>query len=230
MGGAAGKTLLALALASLLALAAVGCGSGDSTSSTATGSTATEQTTTSAQEADDNGAAEKQPGDDKGGSGKGGDDSSSGSGQASSAGEGSSSFRTKGGDNSIQNFGDEADESEREAAEANIDAYLQARADGDWQKSCEYLAEAAVKPIEQLAQSSPQLKGKGCGAIIGALSAQLPASSRANPLVSGIASLRIEGDRGFALFHGPKGTDYFIPLVKEGDEWKVGALAASEFP
>lgn len=231
MGGTAGKTLLALMLAAVLALVAVGCGDSSSSDTTATATTGAGQTTTGGQQGDDNsGAAEKQSGGDKGGSQESGDDSSSGGSQGSSAGEGSASFRTTGGDNSIQNFGDEADESEREAAEANIDAYLEARAKGDWAKSCENLAKAAVQPIEQLAKSSPQLKGKGCGAIIGALSAQLPASSRANPLVSGVASLRIEGERGFALFHGPGGTDYFIPLVKEDGEWKAGALAASEFP
>lgn len=231
MGGTAGKTLLALMLAALLALAAVGCGGGGDSGSTAGTATVGGQTTSGGEQGDDHGTAEKQPGDDKGGSKESNDESSSsGGGQSASAGEGSASFRTRGGDNSIQNFGDEADESEREAAEANIDAYLEARADGDWKKSCEYLAKTAIQPLERLAESSPQLKGKGCAAIIGTLSAQLPASSRANPLVSGVASLRIEGDRGFALFHGPRGTDYFIPLAKEGGEWKAGALAASEFP
>ena len=230
MGGTAGKTLLALALAALLALAAVGCGgsSDDSAATTTTTTDAGQTTTRSSREGDDNGGGGKEHGDDSGGSREGGDDS--GGGKGSGAGEGSTSFRTKGGDNSIQDFGDEADESERRAAEANVDAYLEARAKGDWKKSCEVLAKAAIKPLEQLSESSPQLKGKGCAAVIGALSAQLPSSSRANPLVGGVASLRIEGDQGFALFHGPHGTDFFIPLTKEGDEWKVGALAASEFP
>lgn len=231
MGGTVGKTLLALLLAALLALAAVGCGGSSDSSTTGDATTAAGQTTSPGKQGDDHGRSEKQQGEDKGGSKEGNDDSSSsGGGQASTAGEGSASFRTKGGDNSIQDYGDEAAESEREAAEGNIDAYLGARANGDWKKSCEYLAKAAIQPLEQLAESSPQLKGKGCAAIIGALSAQLPASSRANPLVSGVASLRIEGDRGFALFHGPRGTNFFIPLVKEDGEWKVGALAASEFP
>jgi hypothetical protein len=218
-------------LAALLALAAVGCGGGSDDSSTAApATTGAGETTSSSQGGEDHGSAERQPGDDKGGSKQGGDDSSSGGSQSSSAGEGSAPFRTKGGDNSIQDFGDEADSGEREAAETNIEAYLEARAKGDWAKSCEMLAAGAIKPLEQLAQSSPQLKGKGCAAIIGALSSQLPASSRANPLTQGVASLRIEGDQGFALFHGPHGTDYFIPLAKEGDQWKVAALAASEFP
>jgi hypothetical protein len=231
MGGTAGKTLLALTLAALLALAAVGCGgSSDDSSTAATVTTGAGETTPGNPESDDQGSTRKQPGDDKGGSKQSGDDSSSGGSQSSSAGEGSTGFRTKGGDNSIQDFGDEADAGEREAAEANVEAYLEARAKGNWAKSCELLAAGAVKPLKQLAQSSPQLKGKGCAAIIGALSSQLPASSRANPLTQGIASLRVEGDQGFALFHGPHGTDFFIPLAKEGDQWKAAALAASEFP
>lgn len=230
MGGTAGKTLLALTLAALLALAAVGCGGGEDSGTSAATTTEAAQAQGN-QQADDKGrAGEKESGDDKGGSKESGDDSSSGGGQGSSPGEGSASFRTKGGDNSIQNFGDEADESEREAAEANINGYLEARADGDWKKSCEYLAKGAVKPLEQLAESSPQLKGKGCAAIIGALSAQLPASSRANPLVGAVAALRLEGDQAFALFRGPHDVKFFIPLAKEDGEWKVGALAASEFP
>lgn len=46
----------------------------------------------------------------------------------------------------------------------------------------------------------------------------------------GIASLRVEGDRGFALYHGAKDVGYFVPMVKEEGEWKVGALAPSDFP
>jgi hypothetical protein len=217
MGGTAGKTLLTLALAALLALGLAACGGGgDSTQSTAT-ATAGGEATTPPSNGDAKPGSEKQAGGSKGGGGKesGGSATTGGSGKD----EGSASFRTRGGDNSIQNFGDEAGTSERDA-----------RAKGDWGGSCKYLATAAVKPLEQLAASSPQLKGKGCAAIIGALSTQLPASSRANPVGQGVASLRVEGEQGFALFHGPKGVNYFVPMVKEGDGWKVGALAPSEFP
>lgn len=231
MGGTAGKCLLVLAVAALIAFAAGGCGGGsDDSGTTATTATDSGKAAPSSQPGDDKGGSERPAGDDKGGAGEAGDDSTSDGGSAGSAGEGSAAFRSKGGDNSIQEFGDEADEGERQAAEDSVNGYLQARADGDWKKSCEYLAAGAVKPLEQLAESSPQLKGKGCAAIIGALSAQMPASSRSNPLVDGVAALRIEGDQAFALFHGPQGTDFFIPLAKEGDEWKVAALAASEFP
>ncbi len=230
------KTLLTVATAALLAFGLLACGGGDDDSTSAPTATApsgggNDATNPTPGDADRDGN-EKQAGDDKGGSPDNGD-SSSGDAESSGgsgAGEGSDAFRTPGGDNSIQDYGDEADSDQREAAEASIVAYLDARAAGNWAESCEYLATAAVEPLEQLAESSPQLKGKGCAAIIGALSAQLPASSRANPVTEGIASLRFEDERGFALFHGRGGVDFFLPVVEEDGEWKVGALAPSEFP
>jgi hypothetical protein len=95
---------------------------------------------------------------------------------------------------------------------------------------CASLAKAAVAPIEQLAARTPQLRGNGCAKVLEKLTARAPSSTRKNTLSGGIASLRVEGDRGFALYHGTGGVDYFVPMAKEDGEWKVGAIAPSEFP
>lgn len=225
------KKLLALALFALLVAGLAACGgSGDSgsTQSTATASSPSTSTTPSS---DGSGANEKQAGGEKGGSG--GDSGGSAGGNSTSGGgsdEASAEFRTPGGDNSIQDYGQEADSAELAEAEEAIVAYLDARASSNWEESCEYLAKMAREPIEKLAESSPQLKGKKCGAVIAALSGRLPKAALASPVVEGIAAVRFRGDRGFALFHGPKGTDFFISLVREDGQWKVGSLAASEFP
>jgi hypothetical protein len=149
-------------------------------------------------------------------------------GPGSPSDEASASFRTPGGDNSIQNFGEEADSAEVEAATTTLTAYLQARAEEDWVGACTNLARETIEPLEQLASRSPRFKGKGCATILAAFSAGTPSS--VNTLADGIASLRAEGERGFALYHGAEGADYFIPMTKENGEWKVGALAPSEFP
>jgi hypothetical protein len=143
---------------------------------------------------------------------------------------GSTAFRTPGGDNSVQNFGEEADAAEAEAASATLASYMRARAEDDWAKQCATLAQLTIEPLQQLASRSPQLKGKDCAAILTALIASTPRSTRVDTMTDGIASLRVEGDRGFALYHGAEGVDYFVPMVKEGGEWKVGALAPTEFP
>jgi hypothetical protein len=199
------KLVLPLALLALLAFGLSACGGGDST----TGSTAaTTQESTAPS-----------------GEGQGSDQ-----GKEESADEASASFRVKGGDNSIQDYGEEADSSEVAAASAALSSYLKARAAGNWATQCAELAKSAVAPLEQLGANSPQLKGKGCAAILKLLMGRAPASTRANPLSGDVASLRFEGDRGFALFHGAGGTDYFVAMVKEDGKWKVGAIAPSEFP
>jgi hypothetical protein len=223
------KSLLALAVVALLAFGLSACGGGDdSTDSTATTAQESTATTPSQGGSDDQGQQQTQGEDQNGGQGQGSEDPSGS--EDSSAEEGNASFRTPGGDNSIQNYGEEPDGSEVEAAEAVLDDFMEARAASDWSGICASLAAAAVAPLEDLAAKASQLKGKGCPAILAALLSRAPASSRANTLTDGIASFRVEGDRGFALYHGPKGVNYFVPMVKEDGEWRVGSLAPSEFP
>ena len=223
------KLALALALVVLLAAAFSACGGDDSDSSSAA-STAPAPEKNSGGDATEPDQSGKPDGGGEEESGSGGSDSAADSG-GSSSGEGSASFRSPGGDNSIQDFGKEADSSEREDAAAALRAFLQARAKGDWATQCDNLAKAAIAPLEELIARSSQIKGKGCAAALEALTGGAPASTRASPLTSaGVASLRFEGDRGFALFHGAGGSDYFVPMAKEDGEWKVGAISPSEFP
>jgi hypothetical protein len=168
------------------------------------------------------------------GGGDSGDSTSASTGETGAAGksegrEGSASFRTAGGDNSVQNFGEEADEEEADAANTALDDYLRARAEGNWDEQCEYLAKATLQPLEQLFAKSQQVKGSGCAATLAAFGSGAPASTRVDTLTgSGIASLRAEDKRAFALYHGTHGVDYFISMSKEDGEWKVAALSPTE--
>ncbi len=164
-----------------------------------------------------------------------GSDGSDASTDASTAAEGtalagSASFRTRGGDNSVQNFGEEAAAAEVDAAAAVLASYLRARAGSDWARQCAYLSRPTVEPLEDLVARSPQLEGKECETALEALVGRTPASLRANTMTDGVASLRVEGQRGFALYHGPEGVDYFMLMLKEDGEWKVGGLAPTAFP
>jgi hypothetical protein len=194
------KLTLALALVALLAAALTACGGGDSEGSTTPPTGPATEETTAA---------------------------------PTTAGEGSGSsaeFRTPGGDNSIQNFGEESDAIEVAAATSILGDYLEARSQDDFGGQCASLARSVVAPLEDLASRSPQFGKKGCAAVLATLLAGAPSSTRVNTMSSGIASLRVGDDRAFALYHGPRGVDYFVPLVKEDGEWKVGALEPTEFP
>jgi hypothetical protein len=136
-------------------------------------------------------------------------------------------FEVKGGDNSIQRFGSEADSSELDAAAAALQGFFDARVAGDWAGACTYLSKGAVEGFEQLAGGSKQLKGAGCGAILGTLSEGVPKGALEEAAQVDAGALRVEGERAFLLYHGAQGVDYAIPIAEEGGEWKVAALAGT---
>ena len=139
--------------------------------------------------------------------------------------EASASFFNPGGKNRVPKFGEEAEEDEREAASDVLEENLQARADGEWATQCDTLTTARVTNVKEA----------GGGSCASALKGQaLPLSEskavRANTMDGPIDALRVEGNRGFALYHGKNGKDYAMPMKKEDDEWKVSSLTESELP
>jgi hypothetical protein len=140
--------------------------------------------------------------------------------------EASASFLKPGGNNRIPKFGEEADEDEREAASAVLEESLQARAAGDWVKQCETLTTGRVNNVKEGGE------GESCASVLKSQALPLSGSEavRANTMRGPIDALRMEGDRGFALYHGKNGKDYAMPMKKEDDEWKVSSVTESELP
>jgi hypothetical protein len=141
------------------------------------------------------------------------------------SGGGSSQFAHQGGDNSIQESGTEASETQRNEAAAVLHAYLDARVAGHWDEACFYLSASAVALLEQFAERFGKDKGiTTCPQVLEALAegsspAELEAAAKAD-----VGSLRTEGDHGFLLYRGAGGVAYAIPMVSEGGVWKVGAV------
>lgn len=143
------------------------------------------------------------------------------------SGGGSTQFRTEGGDNSIQEFGNESDESElQEAAQVVHDFYV-ARTQEEWGKACSYLAKSNIEQLEQLGSQSPQFKNSGCAPILKAFTRPVPASVNREITTVDAGSLRQEGEQGFLIYYGAGHTTYAMPLKSEGDTWKVAALSGS---
>jgi hypothetical protein len=143
------------------------------------------------------------------------------------SGGGSAQFRVKGGDNSIQNFGEESGESElKEAAEA-LHGFYVARAEENWGRACGYLEKTMVAQLEQLASQSSQLQGKGCAGALKAFTRPLPASVRRETTVVDAGSLRHEGERAFLIYRGEGNAVFAVPMRQEEGAWKIGALAGT---
>jgi hypothetical protein len=143
------------------------------------------------------------------------------------SGGGSEQFRAKGGDNSIQEFGEESGESElQEAAEA-VHGFFVARAEGEWAEACEHLSKAMTEQLEQLAASSTALKDKRCASFLESFTARLSASEWRETTTVDAGSLREDGEQSFLIYYGPKKEVFAMPLQLEDGEFKVGALSGN---
>jgi hypothetical protein len=148
---------------------------------------------------------------------------------SSGSGGGAASFRAPSGDNSIPDYGSEAPPSERERAATALAAFLRARASGQWSTACTYLAAATRTQLERLLGGAKAKTG-GCARILAELSKGSAAHAETLTLTAGVAALRIKGTSAFALFHGPKGSKYVMPMRNEGGAWKMSQFAPLPYP
>lgn len=144
------------------------------------------------------------------------------------SGGGAAQFQRKGSDNSIQEFGREGGGSEFADAAAVLHSFLDARAAGRWEDACSYLAAQAVASLEQFAAAnSGETALDGCPQVLEALSSGAGTAGLRAAAKVDVGSLRVQGGRGFLLYHGPQGVDFAMPVVLEGGEWKLSAPEAT---
>lgn len=226
------KTLVAVLTALLLAAGPLACGGDDDASSTTAAQTPTakaaggEESRGGDAKADDGTKAAGSSGDDAGSSGDGGSDFVPKRHEDSAGG--SEQYRVKGGDNSVQEFGAEAESSEFEAAAQALHNFLDARAAGDWDAACEYMSEATVASFERLAARGEQGGGASCGETLeGLINPNAKQALNEEAENADVGSLRVEGEQAFVIYTGIDGTVMAMPMANEGGEWKVAGLAGT---
>jgi hypothetical protein len=139
------------------------------------------------------------------------------------SGGGAEQFRSKGGDNSVQEFGGEEDDSELEAAAQVVHDFYVDRAVGDWEGACSHMSRMLREQLEQLASKS---EVKGCAPFLEAFTSHLSAATWREITAIDAGSLRRDGESGFLIYNGAKKTVYAMPLKEEDGEWRVTALSA----
>jgi hypothetical protein len=144
------------------------------------------------------------------------------------SGGGAAQFHRQGGDNSVQEFGQEGGGSAMESAAAVLHAYLDARVAGRWEDACSYLAADVVASLEQFAAANgSEAQLETCPQILQTLSSGAGAAGLRGAAEVDVGSLRVQGGRGFLLYHGPRGVDFAMPVVLEGGEWRLAAPDAT---
>jgi hypothetical protein len=161
-----------------------------------------------------------------------GSSGSSSSTDATSSGGSSAEFIKPGSKNVAAKFGTEADDAEREAASQVLEGNLEARAAGNWAAQCASLSAKTQKTIEESPSVTPGGKPVGCAQSLETQAQPVSATKevRANTMTGPIAVLRVKGNKAFALYHGTKGKNYTIPMVKEDGTWKVDSVLTQEIP
>lgn len=229
-------TLAAALVAFLLALGVTACGGGDDSDSTATDASGQQQA--QADQASQDADQGNNDGTGSGSSASNPDDSESKSGgddasdfvpkKHNDSGGGGEQFKVKGGDNSVQEFGEEAEGEEFDAAAVALHNFLDARAEGNWAAACQYMASSVIESFEKLAAQAEQIEDTSCGGILEKLTN--PAAKQAlkeEAAKANVGSLRIEDGQAFVIYTGIEGTVMAMPMANEGGEWKVGSLAGT---
>ena len=139
----------------------------------------------------------------------------------------------KGGDNSVQAFGTEAEAAPREQATVTLETYLRALRDGDWGKICEVAsAEFRRNLAEFVAQTQAEgtKRPAGCAEALEAVTARAPKSLLGKvPQVSEVLSFRIRGKYAYLIYRGSKGPVMFIAMADDDGRWKVNVLKPEPF-
>jgi hypothetical protein len=235
------RTLIAAVAVLLLAAGLAACGGGSDSSSTAseTEAAAKEQAEggagggSSQAEAKNGGKTDAAKEGKSGGSQGGGGQSDSSDfvpKHHTDSGGGSAQFVKKGGDNSVQEFGDEADSSEFDAAATVLHNFYDARAAGAWDAACGYMTRSAIEGFEKITAQIKQLAGASCGEILAALvNPGAKQEMQAEAEQADARSLRFEGEQGFLLYTF-EGTVYSMPMNAEDGTWKVARVSGSPLP
>lgn len=129
-----------------------------------------------------------------------------------------------GGDNSIQRYGVESQSSEREEAALIAQAYLKAQAAGRWSEACAYLNAKTRSGFEALAEKAQSPSAKGCAGAMATLFAKVPQAALQSAAEIHVISFRVEGDQAFVVYRDGTGKPFNLPMNREGEEWRVGAL------
>jgi hypothetical protein len=227
-------TSLGVAMICALAIALGGCGGSDDSTSTPTDAAAQDSTGTTPTADRGNTHGDSDGSGSDGSSKPAADDSTSGTPVTplKVSGGGSDQFRVKGGggDNSVQEFGDEGDEDQlSEAAEIVHDFYA-LRATGDWAGACELLSQSLRDRLEELAKSTPDVEDTRCAPFLADMTADLPPAEWRQITTVDAGSLRYEGEQAFLIYYGPERTVYAMPMIGEDDTWKINALTSAALP
>jgi hypothetical protein len=158
-----------------------------------------------------------------------GDDDSE---DSTTAGAGSEQVGTDGGGDagSVKTFGEAADTADREAAGMAVQAFLRARATGDWAKACSLMSASTQENLAAFGGVPVESESQPCPKLIERVASRIAPKTLAAGERTEVTDVRINGDRGFVLYRDTGGAESAFAIVREESAWKVGAINGYPLP
>lgn len=124
----------------------------------------------------------------------------------------------------LLDFGAEGDDAALEEGAQVVEAFLAARAEGEWERACAQISRPMLDKIEHLAATATSLADESCPSFLEAF-VRISAEERKEGGTIDAGSLREQGRQAFLIYYGGGEVVYAMPLSREGDAWKVASLA-----
>ena len=131
-------------------------------------------------------------------------------------------------------LGEEADDGEQAAMRRVLAGYLRALAGDRWGRACSALADEPRRQLTALGKRAKRRgvlsEDAGCPQILGGVQAEVPAELRQRMARANLTGGWVRGGHGFIAFEPDGESVGFFPMTRKGDDWRVGAIAASNLP
>jgi hypothetical protein len=135
------------------------------------------------------------------------------------------SHRYRGGEKDIEEFGTEARGPEAEAVLTAQQTYLAAIVSRNYGKACTWVSSSLEAQFSQIVE--PGVGPKSCDQVLPKILAGDASHVAALQLSGKIVKVRVEGDRGYVVFHAPGARLFVFPMTREGGSWRVASITSS---
>jgi hypothetical protein len=125
----------------------------------------------------------------------------------------------------VRTYGTAGSSAERDQAAQVAALFLSARAAGNWTQACANLAAKLRAQLEPYAQTTTGSAEQRCAEALRTVSAKAPKTTPAGADVHAL-TLRVKGEEALLIYRDGTGKTLDIPMLRDGGEWKVGAVAA----